>query len=89
VIKFAFVLKDSTDPNNPNVVQLYQRLADIVSIFWEFHKTRVESGQIPKVLLDTFLETPFVAQAELDLGRDVLDTRIFMEIIPKIKSIST
>ncbi len=54
--------------NLPSKRDTYQDFTDLISIFWEFHKARVESGNIPPILLDGCSDIPFNAQAEFEVG---------------------
>lgn len=42
----------SSNRNNPKFVEYYQTLADVIGIFWEFHKRRIQSGNIEFALTE-------------------------------------
>lgn len=40
-------MPEVTNRDDPKFVEYYQTLADIIGIFWQFHKRRIEMGNIP------------------------------------------
>jgi hypothetical protein len=44
----------SSNRDNPNLVAYYQDLADILGIFWQFHKERIQSGNIALALQNDY-----------------------------------
>ncbi len=48
------MLSPDSNRNDPRFVEYYQTLADIIGIFWQFHKERVESGNIEFTYMKEF-----------------------------------
>ena len=62
----------TSNRNIPEFTEYYQTLADIIGIFWQFHKERVESGNIDFAYMydpDTFRLIPFDPQIKVDSWR--------------------
>jgi len=59
--------------NDPEFREFYQDLADFIRIFWEVHKQRLSSGEIPfaNMSLATSLAPRFETYTEFDMQRQI------------------